>query len=100
MRSISPFVLVSFMAGAGALAFVPPSVARADGEACTAKKFEFKKVEDACKKGGRDAVKELMKAAVKKAKDAGKDVKCKNCHEDLKAYDLKSNAVDDLKPWI
>lgn len=82
---------------------ISPSPAQADDgekQACTAKKFHYPAVEKACKDGGRKAAKEIMKAAVKKAKAAGKDVKCTSCHEDTKAYVLKDNAVDDLKPLL
>ena len=41
-----------------------------------------------------------MKGAVKKAKADGKDVKCTSCHEDMKNFKLKDNAVNDLKPYI
>ena len=94
--------LLSGMALAAALGALLPSSAHAgDGDgACAATKFNFPAVEKACKDGGRKAVKTLMKASVKKAKAAGKDVKCTSCHEDLKGYKLKDNAVADLKPYI
>jgi hypothetical protein len=87
---------------AATLGFLRPSSALAgDGDgACSATKFTYPAVEKACKDGGRKAVKEVMKAAVKKAKAAGKDVKCTSCHEDMKGYKLKDNAVADLKPYI
>lgn len=99
-RSISALVLLSTIAVAGGLAAIQPSVAHAGDEACSAKKFQFPAVEKACKEGGRKAAKDLMKAAVKKAKAAGKKYKCTSCHEDQKSFDLKKNAVEDLKPWI
>lgn len=67
---------------------------------CTAKKFEFAKVEAACKKGGVKEAKKIMKVAVKKMKADGKDVNCKSCHNDLKKYDLKDNANADLKGYL
>lgn len=99
-RKFSSLVLASVMAGSASLAALSPSVARAGDDACTTKKFHYKKVEEACKSGGRKAAKEVMKAAVKKAKAAGEKIKCKDCHESMKTYELKDNAVDDLKPWI
>ena len=41
-----------------------------------------------------------MKGAVKKAKAAGTDLQCLSCHEDVKDFHLKSNAVADLKKWL
>ncbi len=70
------------------------------GDDCSAKKFEFPAVEKACKDGGRKGAKDLMKAATKKAKAAGKDYKCSHCHKDQKAFGLKDNAVEDLRPFI
>lgn len=98
-RNIPSVLLASFMAAAAAYGAFGPSTAQAD-DACATKKFHYPAVENACKKGGRAAAKDVMKAALKKAKDAGKDYSCKTCHEDLKSFKLKSNAVEDLKPWI
>jgi cytochrome c len=99
-RSLSTLVLLSAVLGAAAFGVASPSVARAADEACTTKKFNYPAVEKACKDGGRKAAKDVMKAALKKAKAAGNDVKCTSCHEDTKAFKLKDNAVKDLKPWI
>jgi len=93
-------VLFAALAAAGVAGVLSPSVAHAGDEACTTTKFNYPAVKKACQDGGRKAAKELMKGAVKKAKAAGKDVKCTSCHEDTKNFKLKSNAVDDLKPWI
>lgn len=83
---------------AGALTGLVASPAQADDDACTARSFKVKKVEDACKKGGRTAAKAVMKAAVKKAKANGEKVNCKTCHTDIKTtFALTDNAVDDLK---
>lgn len=99
-RSIPTLVLASAIGAAGAFGVFAPSVAHAGDEACTTKKFNYSAVEKACKEGGRKAAKEVMKGAVKKAKAAGKDVKCTSCHEDTKDFKLKDNAVNDLKPFI
>ncbi len=99
-RSLSTMALLSAILASAAFGLVAPSVAHAGDEACTTKKFHYPAVEKACKDGGRKAAKELMKGAVKKAKAAGKDVKCTSCHEDTKSFKLKDNAVDDLKPFI
>jgi len=99
-RSVPTVILATALGAAAVFGVFAPSVARAGDEACTTKKFNYPAVEKACKEGGRKAAKELMKGAVKKAKAAGKDVKCTSCHEDTKAFKLKDNAVDDLKPFI
>ena len=99
-RSLPTTALFSAIFAAAALGVAVPSVARAGDEACTTKKFHYPAVEKACKDGGRKAAKEVMKGAVKKAKAAGKDVKCTSCHEDTKDFKLKDNAVEDLKPFI
>ena len=64
---------------------------------CTAKKFDFKEVEQACKKGGQKEAKTYMKSVVKKAKAAGEEVTCKSCHKSTKTFELKPNAVADFK---
>jgi hypothetical protein len=99
-RSVLTLVLATALCGAASLGIFAPSIAHAGDEACTTKKFNYPAVEKACKDGGRKAAKELMKGVVKKAKAAGKDVKCTSCHEDTKDFKLKDNAVDDIKPFI
>lgn len=99
-RSVPTLVLAAAVSVGATLGVLTPSTARAGDEACTTKKFHYAAVEKACKDGGRKAAKEVMKGAVKKAKAAGKDVKCTSCHEDTKDFKLKDNAVDDLKPFI
>jgi hypothetical protein len=99
-RSISTLVFAAALGAGALLGVLAPATARAGDEACATKKFHYPAVEKACKDGGRKAAKEVMKGAVKKAKAAGKDVKCTSCHEDTKDFKLKDNAVDDLKPFI
>ena len=67
---------------------------------CTATTFTFPQVENACKKGGQKAAQDLMKSVVKKAKAAGQDLNCKSCHVSTKTFELKPNAVDDLRPLL
>jgi hypothetical protein len=98
--TLPTFLLISAVFGGAALSLLTPSIAHAGDDACTTTKFHYKAVEKACKDGGRKAAKEVMKGAVRKAKDAGKDLKCTSCHEDMKSFKLKDNAVGDLKPWI
>ncbi|HEX4478040.1 MAG TPA: hypothetical protein VH142_23290 [Polyangiaceae bacterium] len=96
----SSFVLAAALAGGAAVGVFAPAVAHAGDDACTATKFHYPAVQNACKSGGRKAAKDLMKASVKKMKADGKDVKCTSCHEDAKEFKLKDNAVKDLKPYI
>lgn len=67
---------------------------------CETKTFHYGAVKAACHSGGRKAAKGVMKGAVKKAKEAGQDLKCTSCHEDMTSFHLKSNAVADLKQWL
>lgn len=99
-RSVPTLALAAALSAGATLGVLVPSTAHAGDEACATKKFHYAAVEKACKEGGRKAAKEVMKGAVKKAKAAGKDVKCTSCHEDTKDFKLKDNAVDDLKPFI
>ncbi len=99
-RSLPTLMLALAVLAGGAAAALAPSVAFADGEACTTKKFHYPVVEKACKENGRKGARGVMKEAVKKARAAGKEVKCTSCHEDTKKFVLKDNAVKDLKPWI
>ena len=82
----------------------PAETAAASGatpdDACKTKNFHYSQVASACKSGGRKSAKAVMKNAVAKAKAAGTDLKCTSCHEDMKEFHLKSNAVGDLKNWL
>jgi hypothetical protein len=81
--------------------FVGVSSAQADGDKpCAAKKFQVSQVEKACKDGGQTAAKALMKKVVKAQKAAGNDINCKSCHTSLKTFELKDNAVKDLKKYL
>jgi hypothetical protein len=62
--------------------------------------FKFAAVRNACEHGGRPEVKALMKNMTKKAEAAGTELKCNNCHSSLKTYDLRDNAVTDLRKWL
>ena len=99
-RSLPTLMLVGAVLAAGTLGVFAPSVAHAGDEACTTKNFHYPTVEAACKEGGRKAAKAVMKAAVQKARPTNPDLKCTSCHEDVKDFKLKPNAVKDLKPWI
>jgi cytochrome c len=57
-------------------------------------------VKAACEQGGRPAARAFMKTIVEKAKAAGEKIKCTSCHTDQKHYELKDNALADLKKWF
>jgi hypothetical protein len=78
----------------------PGAEAPAPDDACQTKHFHYTQVASACKSGGRKPVKAIMKGVIKKAKAAGTDLQCTSCHEDMKDFHLKSNAVGDLKNWL
>jgi len=67
---------------------------------CAATDFNYPAVKAACAEGGRGAVKKVMHGAIAKAKRAGTELKCSNCHVDQKTFGLRPNAVDDLKTWL
>jgi hypothetical protein len=77
-----------------------PAAGPGTDDPCQTKKFHYSQVASACKSGGRKSAKVVMKGAVTKAKAAGTDLKCTSCHEDMKDFHLKSNAVGDLKNWL
>jgi len=77
-----------------------PSEAYAGPDPCQGKTFHYAAIKAACYKGGRKAVKDIMRGVVKKAKAAGQDVQCTSCHEDTSSFRLKSNAVSDIKQWL
>jgi hypothetical protein len=78
----------------------PASAGPTPEDACQTKNFHYSQVASACKSGGRKAAKNVMKGAVAKAKAAGTDLKCTSCHQDMKDFHLKPNAVGDLKNWL
>lgn len=103
VRALVASALLSAAAAGGLVvgtAQAQPPADAAAVKACTATTFEFPEVEKACKKGGQPAAKALMKKAVQKAKAAGEATNCKSCHVDVKAFELKPNAVDDLRRWL
>jgi cytochrome c len=67
---------------------------------CAAAEFNYPAVKAACSEGGRNAVKKIMHGAIAKAKRAGTELKCANCHVDQKTFGLRPNAVDDLANWL
>jgi cytochrome c len=67
---------------------------------CAAAEFNYPAVKAACADGGRSAVKKIMQGAIAKAKSAGTELKCSNCHVDQKTFGLRPNAVDDLSHWL
>lgn len=67
---------------------------------CAATDFHYPAVEAACASDGRRAAKNVMRGAIAKAKSAGTELKCANCHEDQVSFRLRSNAVEDLAKWL
>jgi hypothetical protein len=67
---------------------------------CETRDFHYPALANACREGGRKAAKGVMAGVVKKAKAAGEDLKCTSCHEDMKSFHVKPNAVADLKKWL
>ncbi|HEX2880256.1 MAG TPA: hypothetical protein VHO25_12060 [Polyangiaceae bacterium] len=79
----------------------PPAAAKYTGDSpCLATSFKFAAVRNACEHGGRPEAKALMKTMTKKAEAAGTELKCNSCHTSLKTYELKDNAVADLRKWL
>lgn len=67
---------------------------------CQAKVIHTKAVRKACDDGGQKAVKKLMKDLVKKSKAAGKPVKCKECHEDMKKFTYDDDGLAQLRTML
>ena len=79
----------------------PTAAAKYAGDSpCTATSFKFGAVRSACERGGRPEVKGVMKNVTNKAKAAGTELKCTSCHTSTKTYELKDNAVEDLRKWL
>jgi len=95
-RSLTTGFLVASLGIAAGLAVLgSPTVAYA-GDCDALKVAEVKAV---CAKGGKEAVKKSMKAAMDAApKD--KKLKCTSCHEDQTAYKAKPNAEADFKALL
>lgn len=102
-RSVSTRLLVAVSLGAAAIGLAAPNAHAGDAE-CTTSPFLLPAVKSACAEGKRAAAKKLMQDATKKAKAAGKDWKCKTCH-DASTYKFESEAAhkkaaDDLKAFL
>jgi hypothetical protein len=69
-------------------------------DACTTKNFHYGAIKAACHTGGRKAAKGVMKGVVQKARTGGADLQCTSCHVDMSSFQLKPNAVGDLKKWL
>ena len=77
------------------------SAAAADPKPCVATSFAIPAVKAACESGGQAAAKKLMNKAKKAATDRGEEFKCKDCHKDLKGYELVGpDAVTRLKSLL
>lgn len=68
------------------------------GKPCSRAKFETKLVADACKKGGQDEAKKVMKAWLKEAKKKQAATACQTCHSKVGgAYPLKPTGLKAYK---
>jgi hypothetical protein len=66
------------------------------GDPCVATKFDTKLVAEACKQGGKDKAKEVLKAWQKAVNDKDPTLKitCKTCHTVLDpSFDLKPDGL-------
>jgi hypothetical protein len=79
----------------GTLAFVGITSHEASaGKPCAHPKLESKLLQDACKKGGQDEAKKVMKAFLKEAKKKKSDLSCASCHSKVGGdYPLKKDAA-------
>ena len=88
-------ILVASLGIAAGLAVLSPVTASAGGD-CDGLKIS--EVQAVCAKGGKKAVQQAMKDAIKNSTDAkAKSLKCGDCHENQNDYKLKGNAEDDFK---
>ena len=99
LRCVAFFSVFSLVAAAGWLSGSNSAIAGEDepNKPCTATKFETKEVQAACEQGGQKAAKDLMKKVVAHSKEAGKPVKCKGCHENMKTYEFTAKALTEFK---
>ena len=97
MAKLGFFALVFAAVGiVGATTMTPASA----GKPCARAKFESKMVADACKAGGQDEAKTVMKAFLKEAKKKNADATCQTCHSKLAPkYDLKPDALKLFKEY-
>jgi NAD(P)H-nitrite reductase large subunit len=86
-------LLTTLTALIAALSFASMSEPRA-GDACKTTKFSTEMVRDACKAGGQDKAKEVMKEFNK----ANKIKSCNQCHVKLApSYELKADGLEQFK---
>lgn len=102
-RSVSSRLVVAVALGAAVVGLAVPSAQAGDAE-CTTSPFLVAAVKKACETGKRAAAKKLMQDAKKKWEAAGKDWKCKTCH-DASTYKFESDAAhkkaaEDIKPFL
>lgn len=90
------FLVASLGIAAGFAVVTSPTVASADD--CGSMKHD--KVKAVCSKGGKDAVKKAMKAAMDEANKGGAKLECKSCHSDQKEYKKSDNADADFKKHL
>ena len=102
-NTLSSRLLVVVVLGAVAIGLAAPNAHAGDAE-CTTSPFLVPAVKKACETGKRAAAKKMMQDAKKKWEAAGKDWKCKTCH-DASTYKFESEAAhkkaaDDIKAFL
>ena len=89
MAKLGLFTLIATFVGTLAIAGMTSDTASA-GKPCQHAKLESKMLKDACKKGGQDEAKKVMKAFLKEAKKKKASMTCNTCHSKVGgAYPLK-----------
>jgi hypothetical protein len=94
---------LAFAAGvvAGVAARPVDAIAGVD-KSCHKKEFVFAEVRQLCsdETKGRPAVMSMMAKVTGKANARGTKVTCASCHTDQREYDLRPNAVADLRALL
>lgn len=97
MAKLGFFTLIAAFVGTLAVTTLTTDTASA-GKPCAHAKLESKLMQDACKKGGQDEAKKVMKAFLKTAKKQKSDVTCNSCHTKVGgAYPLKPDGFKMFK---
>lgn len=99
MTLARPTFLLAFFAMLGSIGAQQIASAE-DPKPCAKSSYALQQLDAACKSGGQIAAKKLMKAAVDKARAAGKEMTCKTCHSSLSDFATLPNATADLKPLL
>ncbi|HUQ03060.1 MAG TPA: hypothetical protein VM261_11245 [Kofleriaceae bacterium] len=89
-------IITAFVATLAIVGFTAESASA--GKPCSRAKTETKFLGDACKKGGQDEAKKVMKAFLKDYKKANPSATCNTCHTKVGgAYPLKPDGLQKAK---